>query len=64
MGAWWTAFRVRRLRRAKLLRIERFKLACDRGDMDLATRHRRRLWWYCQRIAALTGEPETLTRAE
>jgi hypothetical protein len=65
MMAWllegFVRMRVRQLRKAKLIRRERFVLAFDRGDMKAATKHRIKLGWYLRRIAALTGEPESVS---
>lgn len=60
--SWLTRLRVQLLRRSKLLRVERFKLAFDDGDFDGANHHRHALYFYCKRIERLTGEPETLMR--
>lgn len=57
---WFTAFRIRRLRKAKLIRVQRFQLAMKHGDMVLATKHRKALRWYKLRLEHLTGEPEPL----
>lgn len=58
MIRWIIRWRVRQLRKAKLVRVERFKLAFDHGDHAMATKHRRMIDWYVRRIAELTGEPE------
>ena len=58
---WFTRMRVRALRKAKLIRVERFKLAFDSGDHKRANKHREALGWYLRRIAALTGEPENVS---
>lgn len=60
MLRWFRRLRIRRLRKAKLIRLERFELAMAAGNMDMATEHRKELGWYVERIEALTGQTEYL----
>lgn len=55
---WFTALRVHQLRKAKWIRLDRFRLAVKAGDHTTATAHRKALADYIQRIESLTGRPE------